>query len=127
FPKCDDLHHMRHAAGDNKNAEANEHPIEGQITPLTNKIKKGKWNDEIRSRDQKVRDQMQPHQDRIPQVAMAMWHETVLAKETREKLHPSQTNFAPNASIPSTPQPFPRQSPIHGTASAMLQTVLSQR
>jgi len=56
-----------------------------------------------------------------------MWHETVLAKETREKLHPSQTNFAPNASIPSTPQPFPRQSPIHGTASAMLQTVLSQR
>ena len=47
FPKRDDLHHMRHAAGENKNAEANEHPIEGQITPLTNKINKGEWNDEI--------------------------------------------------------------------------------
>jgi hypothetical protein len=78
---------MRHAAGDNKNAEANEHPIEGQITPLTNKINKGKWNDEVRSRDQKIRDQMQPHQAGIPQVAVAMRHETVLAKETRKKAH----------------------------------------
>ena len=93
---------MRHAAGDNKNAEANEHPIEGQITPFTNKIKKGKWNDEIRGCDQKVRDQMQPHQARIPQVAMAMGHETVLAKETPKKVHASQPNFAGSVSIPSS-------------------------
>jgi hypothetical protein len=98
---------MRHAAGDNKNAEANEHPIEGQITPLTNKINESEWNDEVRSRDQKIRDQMQPHQAWVPQVTMAMRHETVLAKETLEKFHPSQTNCAANASIPSSPNPFP--------------------
>ena len=118
---------MRQAAGDNKNAEANEHPIEGQITPLTNKINESEWNDEVRSRDQKIRDQMQAHQARIPQVTMAMRHETVLTKETLEKFHPSQTNFAADPSNPSSPQPFPRQSLVHGTASAMLQTVLSQR
>ncbi len=100
---------MRHAAGENKNAEANEHPIEGQITPLTNKINKGKWNDEVRSRDQKIRDQMQAHQARIPQVTMAMWHETVLTKETLEKFHPSQTNFAADPSIPSSPTLSPAE------------------
>jgi hypothetical protein len=32
---------------------------------------------------------MQPHQARVPQVTMAMRHETVLTKETLEKAHPS--------------------------------------
>jgi len=44
----------------------NEHPIESQITPLTNKINKGKWNDEVRRRDEKIRDQMQAHQAQVP-------------------------------------------------------------
>jgi hypothetical protein len=97
---------MRHAAGDNKNAEANEHPIEGQITPLTNKINEREWNDEVRSRDQKIRDQVQPHQARVPQVAMAMRHETVLTKETLEKFHQSdQLRCRPVHSF--IPNPFP--------------------
>jgi hypothetical protein len=50
---------------------------------------------------------MQAYQARIPQVTMAMWHETVLTKETLEKFHPSQTNCAANASIASSPNPFP--------------------
>ena len=99
---------MGHAAGDNKNAEANEHPVEGQDAPFTNKINKGKWNDEISGRDQKIRDQVQPHQAGVPQVAVALWHETVLTKETREKVHASQTHpCVGNASIPSsTPAGF---------------------
>jgi hypothetical protein len=105
---------MRHAAGDNKDAEANEHPIERQITPLTNKINESEWNDEVRSRDQKIRDQMQAHQAGIPQVTMAMRHETVLAKETLEKFHPNQTNFAASASIPSSPTLSPaKPNPWH--------------
>jgi len=31
---------------------------------------------------------MQPHQARVPQVTMAMRHETVLTKNTLEKFHP---------------------------------------
>ncbi len=105
---------MRHAAGDNKNAEANEHPIEGQITPLTNKINESEWNDEVRSRDQKIRDQMQPHQARVPQVTMAMRHKTVLTKKALEKFHPSQTNFAADPSIPSSPTLSPAEpNPWH--------------
>ena len=105
---------MRHAAGENKNAETNEHPIEGQITPFTNKINKGKWKDEVRGRDQKIRDQMQPHQARVPQVTMAVRHETVLTKETLEKFHPRQTNFAADPSIPSSPTLSPAEpNPWH--------------
>jgi hypothetical protein len=45
---------------------------------------------------------------------MAMRHETVLAKETLEKFHPSQTNFAANASIPSSPTLSPAEpNPWH--------------
>jgi hypothetical protein len=117
---------MRHAAGENKDTEANEHPIEGQITPLPNEIKKGKWNDQVGTRDQKIRNEMEPHQTRIPQVTMALRQKTVLAKETLEKFHPSRTNFAANAIGSFIPQPFARQSLIHGTASTMLQTVLSR-
>jgi hypothetical protein len=76
---------MRHAAGENENAKANEHPVEGQITPFTNEIQKGKWNEEVGSRDQKVRDQMQPYQ----------------ARTTLEKFHPNQTNFLANAFPPT--------------------------
>ena len=57
---------------------------------------------------------------------MAMRHETVLTKETREKFHPSQTNSAAQPVHSFIAQPFPWQSLIHGTAAATLQTVLSQ-
>src|ERR1700720_3194375 len=71
---------------------------------------------------------MQPHQAGIPQVAAALRHETVLAKEPREKVHTSQTHpCVGNASIPSSTDRFPRRSLTHGTACAALQTVLSQR
>jgi hypothetical protein len=55
---------------------------------------------------------MQPHQAGIPQVAVALRHETVLAKETREKVHISQTHpCVGNASIPSSTQLFPPAKP----------------
>src|SRR5947207_15827492 len=94
FSKCDERHQVRHSADDNKNAEADEHRVEGEGTTLRNKINKRKRDDEVSGRDQKIRDQMQPHQAGIPQVAVAMRHETVLAKENPEKVHTSQTNFA---------------------------------
>jgi hypothetical protein len=57
---------------------------------------------------------MQAHQAGIPQVTMAMRHETVLAKETLEKFHPSQTNFAASTSIPSSPTLSPAEpNPWH--------------
>ena len=62
-------------------------PVEGQVATLRNKINKRKRDDKVSGCDQKIRDQVQPHQAGIPQVAVAMWHETVLAKETRKKAH----------------------------------------
>ena len=86
-------------------------PVEGQVATLRNKINKRKRDDEVSGRNQKIRDQMQPHQAGIPQVAVAMRHETVLTKETPEKVHTSQTNFAGSAAIPSSTRPFPPAEP----------------
>ena len=86
-------------------------PVGGQVATLRNKINKRKRDDEVSGRNQKIRDQMQPHQAGIPQVAVAMRHETVLTKETPEKVHTSQTNFAGSAAIPSSTRPFPPAEP----------------
>src|SRR5207249_11834124 len=81
--------------------------LKRQVASFTNEVNKRKRDDEVSGRDQKIRDQVQPHQAGVPQVAVAMRHETVLAKETPENVHTSQTNFAGNASIPSSTRPFP--------------------
>ena len=81
--------------------------LKGQVASFTNEVNKRKRDDEVSGCDQKIRDQVQPHQAGVPQVAVAMRHETVLAKETLEKFHPSQTTFAANASIVLSPNPFP--------------------
>src|SRR4030095_357460 len=52
----------------------------------------------------------QAHQSRVPQITVAVRHKTVLAKETRKKVHASRTPCAGNALIPSSPRPIFRQS-----------------
>jgi len=61
---------------------------------------------------------MQAHQARFPQVTKAMRHETVLTKKAVEKFHPSQTNFAADPSIPSSPTRSPAEAnPWHRPAT----------
>ena len=88
---------MRHPAGDDKNAETNKHPVEGQIAAFLDEKEERNRNDEISGGDQKIRDQMQTHQSRIPQVTMAVRHEAVLAKESRKEIHTTQIHNAGNA------------------------------
>src|SRR5262249_55195666 len=133
FPKRDDLHHMRHAAGDDESAEANEHPIEWQIAAFPDEKQKRGRNGEISGGDQKIRNEVEAHQPRIPQVTMAVRHKAVLAKETREKIHTNQNtssagqsnSCAGNASTPSSPDGF-RGRKTNGTAIIALQPLFSQ-
>ncbi len=78
---------MSHPAGDNEHAEANEHPIEGQVAPSANEVKEAERNGEISNGNEEVGDKMKPDQARIPKVAMPMGHEAVVAKEVGKEVH----------------------------------------
>jgi hypothetical protein len=45
---------------------------QGQITPLADKVNQGKWNRKIGDRNQRIRDNMQANQCRLPQITMTM-------------------------------------------------------
>src|SRR5205085_9069941 len=87
LPKRDYFHYVRHPAGDDKDAETNKHPVEGQIATFSDEKDQRDRNDEIGGGDQKIRNQMQSHQSRIPKVTMAVRHEAVLTKETRKQIY----------------------------------------
>jgi hypothetical protein len=67
--------HMGAATGQDKNAEKNKNETEGKIAALTDQPEERKRNGKIGERNQRVRDDVEPDQARIPQVTVAMGHE----------------------------------------------------
>jgi hypothetical protein len=75
MPEIPDFQHMGAATGQDKNAEKNKNETKGEITALTDKPEERKRNGKIGERNQRVRDDVEPDQTRIPQVTVAMGHE----------------------------------------------------
>ena len=72
---------MSHPAGDDENAKADEHPVEGQVAAFANEVNEGERDSEVSRCDKEIGDKMEPDQARVPEVAMPVGHEAVCAKE----------------------------------------------
>jgi hypothetical protein len=78
---------VSHPAGDNEDAKANEHPIEGQVAASADELNEGERNREVSDGDEEIGDKMKPDQARIPKVTMPVGHEAVVAKEVGKEIH----------------------------------------
>jgi len=74
-------------AGDDEEAEADEHPIKRKIASSADELNKREWNSEVSGGDQKIRDEMKPNQAWIPEVTMPVRHEAIGAEEGKKKMH----------------------------------------
>jgi len=66
---------MSGAAPQDEQPKHPEDPIERKIAPLTNEVNQGYGNAVIRKGDQTVRDDVQPNDARVPQIAGPVRHE----------------------------------------------------
>lgn len=75
MPDRPDFHQVRGAAPENEQTEHPENPIEGDIAALAYQVNQRDRDAVIGKRDYAVRDDVQPHDLRIPQIASAVWQE----------------------------------------------------
>jgi len=75
MPQVPNFQHVGAATSHDESAKKNKNETEGKIAPLTDKPEERKRNGKIGERNQRVRDDVEPDQARIPQVTVAMGHE----------------------------------------------------
>ena len=85
-PERPDLHDVRGAARDDERAEAEEHPVEGDVHPLASKGDERERDRRVRERGQPIGDGVQPEEARVPEVAMPVRHEAVGREQTSDEL-----------------------------------------
>ncbi|PZR74961.1 MAG: hypothetical protein DLM52_08585 [Chthoniobacterales bacterium] len=78
---------MSEAARDNEDAEADKHPVKGKVPPLAHEVDERERDGEIGGRDEEIGDEMKADETGIPEITMAMGHETVVAEKRREEVH----------------------------------------
>jgi hypothetical protein len=54
-----------------------EDPIEGKIAPPPHQVKQGERDAEVRNRNETVGNDVQPQDERIPKITVAVGHEAV--------------------------------------------------
>ena len=87
MPECPHLHEMGPTAGKNKHAKAHEDPIEGHISSLAYEKKQCDRDRQICQRDQRIGNDVQPHQCCIPRIAITVWHEIIGREKRFEGFH----------------------------------------
>ncbi len=81
---------MCSTARDDEHGEADKHPVELQIAPLPDEIQQRERNREVRQGDERVRQDVQGQDPRLPEVAHPMGHETVRGEQAEDPIgHPA--------------------------------------
>jgi hypothetical protein len=75
MPDGPDFHQVSGATAENEQAEHPENPIERDVAAFAYQVNQGERDAVIRKRDYAIRDDVQPHDLRIPQIAGAVWQE----------------------------------------------------
>ena len=75
MPNGPDLHQVGRSATQDEQGEHPKNPVEGKIAPLAYQIDQSKRYAVIREGDDAVRDDVQPDDLRVPQVAGPVWQE----------------------------------------------------
>src|SRR5258708_6467541 len=98
---------MRGPTRNDKSAEAQEHPVKGEIPPLADKVDEGERNREIRSCNQSIGCHVEPNQAGVPQIAIPMRHETIRGEKLLQKFHanlPSRYRLQPGRELITNPE-----------------------
>jgi hypothetical protein len=75
------------ATGHDESSEKDKNETKRNVAALTNKPQQRKGDREVGDGNQRVGDDVQPHQSRIPEIAVAMGHEIAGAEELPKKIH----------------------------------------
>ena len=87
LPERPNLHEMSAAAGNNEQAEAQDHPVERYLpAPLVDEVGQRRGNRNVRKSNQHIGTDMQPHHFRAPEIAVSVGQETLRGKQFPPKL-----------------------------------------
>jgi hypothetical protein len=100
-PQVPYFHHVRDAACRDEESKESKHPTEGQITPFADEPNDGKRNRKVGGRNQRIGYDVQPHQSRIPLVAVTVRLKPPGREPQTKKVHCTlQPEHAEDASNP---------------------------